>query len=90
MHLKKPDYGDFTNSGLVVLDNGPYAGQRIEIDAEQCYLYGYNLGRTDLSYLFMTSKKCFKELLLFTTLSVMGRIGLEPMTRELRARCSTN
>ena len=70
VHLKKPDYGDFTNSGLVVLDNGPYAGQRIEIDAEQCYLYGYNLGRTDLSYLFMTSKKFFKELLLFTTLSV--------------------
>ena len=61
MHFKKPDYGDFTNSGLVVLDNGPYAGQRIEIDAEQCYLYGYNLSRTDLSYLFMTSKIFFKD-----------------------------
>ena len=55
VYFKKPEYGDFTNSGLVVIDSGPYAGQRIDFEAENCYLYGYNLARVDLSYIFTTS-----------------------------------
>ena len=57
--FKQPEYGDFTNAGFVVIDTGAYAGQRVEFEAEQCYLFGHNLARADLSYLFMTGKLVF-------------------------------
>ena len=56
MYLK-PSEHDIVNAGIAVIDSGPYAGQRLEFEADQCYLFGYCLQSADLSYLFNKSEK---------------------------------
>ena len=51
MYLKPPE-NDIVNAGIAVIDSGPYAGQRLEFEADQCYLFGFSLSNADLSYLF--------------------------------------
>ena len=60
MYLK-PSEHDIVNAGIAVIDSGPYAGQRLEFEADQCYLFGYCLQSADLSYLFNKSKKNKKD-----------------------------
>ena len=56
VYLKPPEDGEeIINAGMLVIDSGPYTGQRIEFEAEKCYLYGFSLARADLSFLFQTS-----------------------------------
>ncbi len=43
-------------SGLVVIDSGPYTGQRVEFEADQCYLFGYTLRNADLGQIFRISE----------------------------------
>ena len=43
-------------AGTAVIDSGPYTGQRIEFEAEQCFLFGYCLARADFSFIFQASK----------------------------------
>jgi hypothetical protein len=57
VHFKRPEAGEAVTSGLAVIDSGPFVGQRIEFEAEHCYLFGYSLKRTDLSQIFQNSKK---------------------------------
>ena len=57
----KPSEHDIVNAGIAVIDSGPYAGQRLEFEADQCYLFGYCLQSADLSYLFNKSKKNKKD-----------------------------
>lgn len=56
----KPNHEDCegpVSSGVVVIDSGPYTGQRVEFEADDCFLYGYPLGRAHLGYLFHSSKQ---------------------------------
>ena len=64
VYLKPPGGGTENDSsgnaavcaGTAVIDSGPYTGQRIEFEAEQCFLFGYCLARADLSFIFQASK----------------------------------
>ena len=56
VYLKPPEDEAISGTGIVIIDSGPHTGQRVEFEAEQCYLYGFSLARADLSFLFQTSK----------------------------------
>ena len=57
VHFKRPENDkDYVSAGFAIIDSGPYAGQRIEFEAHQCYLYGYKLNQADLSFIFSTSE----------------------------------
>lgn len=57
MYLKPPSENvSSVSAGKAVIDSGPNAGQQIEFEAEQCFVYGYSLSRVNLSFIFQTSE----------------------------------
>ena len=57
VYLKPPNENESSVcAGTAVIDSGPHTGQRIEFEAEQCFLFGYSLSRVDLSFIFQASK----------------------------------
>lgn len=57
VYLKPPNENESTVcAGTAVIDSGPYTGQRIEFEAEQCFLFGYCLSRADLSFIFQANE----------------------------------
>ena len=58
IHLHEPEEGaTVVNSGVAVIDTGPFTGQRVEFESQQCKIFGHALGRSDLSLLFKFGKR---------------------------------
>ena len=75
--LKPPNENESTVcAGTAVIDSGPYTGQRIEFEAEQCFLFGYCLSRADLSFIFRASK--------YITLSFVCLFECKPSSKEMK------
>jgi len=54
--------GTGVSSGIVVIDTGEYAGQRIEFDSSQCQAFGYSLEKADLSQVLNQDDRVYIEV----------------------------
>ncbi|XP_059098906.1 uncharacterized protein LOC131893015 [Tigriopus californicus] len=63
VQLHKPtDLFNSVIAGVAVIDAGPFAGQRVEFDREQCHAFGHSLANADLSYIIKPNEKVFIQV----------------------------